>query len=152
MHEALLRVVPAAVEIIKENAALIRVRHTLDPMVAEWSRAPDDKKSDFLATSPALIAGAAQLDERFGDDLPAGMRAFIASSLAADARRRAAERSRQRRILAATAAGLVVALVLAGLAAWQWRVAARAEARSPTSSARAQQAALDGRRPRPPTR
>jgi hypothetical protein len=124
VHEALLRVVPAAVAVIKENAALIRVRHTLDPMVAEWTRAPADKKPDFLVTSPALIAGAAQLDERFGADLPAGMRGFIAESLAADARRREAERSRQRRILMATAAGLIIAVVLAGLAGWQWRVAA----------------------------
>ena len=72
VHEALLRVVPAVVAIVKENAALIRVRHTLDPMVAEWTRAPRGAKTDFLATSPALIAGAAQLDERFGEDLPAG--------------------------------------------------------------------------------
>src|SRR5215470_1166178 len=55
VHEALLRVVPAAVDILKENAGLIRVRYTLDPMVTEWSRAPDAKKADFLATSPALV-------------------------------------------------------------------------------------------------
>ena len=48
-------------------------------MVAEWSRAPAERKADFLATSPALVAGAAQLDERFGEDLPAAMRAFIAN-------------------------------------------------------------------------
>ncbi len=140
VHEALLRVVPAAVEIIKENAALIRVRHTLDPMVAEWSRAADGRKPDFLATSPALIAGAAQLDERFGDDLPGGMRAFIAASLAADARRRAAERTRQRRILAATAAGLVIAIMLAGLAVWQWRVATEQKRIADVQRARAQTA------------
>jgi tetratricopeptide (TPR) repeat protein/energy-coupling factor transporter ATP-binding protein EcfA2 len=132
VHEALLRVVPAAVDILKENAALIRLRHTLDLMVAEWTRAPDAKKVVFLATSPALIAGAATLDERFGENLPAPMRAFIASSLDADFRRRTGERSRERRSLAATAAGLIVAVVLAG---WQWRLAderytqrARAEA------------------------
>jgi eukaryotic-like serine/threonine-protein kinase len=124
VHEALLRVVPAAVVIIKENAALIRVRNTLAPMATEWSHAATERKADFLATSPALIAGAAQLAERFGPELPATMRGFIADSLAADARRRNAERLRQRRVLAATAAGLVVALVLAGIAGWQWRVAA----------------------------
>ena len=123
VHEALLRAVPAAVDIIKENAALIRVRYTLEPMVAEWSRAALAAKGDFLATSPALIAGAAQLIERFGEDLSAEMRSFISDSLAADAHRREKERRRQRRILAATAAGLVLALSLASLAAWQWRVA-----------------------------
>src|SRR5262249_36922779 len=102
-----------------------------DPMVAEWTRAPDAKKADFLATSPAQIAGAAQLDERFGEDLPAPMRAFIASSLDADFRRRAAERSRARRILAATAAGLIIAVVLAGRAAGQ---GGRADAKKPTAA------------------
>jgi tetratricopeptide (TPR) repeat protein/energy-coupling factor transporter ATP-binding protein EcfA2 len=140
VHEALLRVVPAAVDILKENAALIRVRHTLDPMVAEWSRAPKERKLDFLATSPALIAGAAQLDQRFGDDLPAPMHAFIADSLAADARRHAAERSRQQRILAATGAGLLVAVVLAGLAGWQWRLANEQKTIADAQRARAEAA------------
>jgi len=140
VHEALLRVVPAAVDILKENAALIWVRETLDPMVAEWTRAPDANKADFLATSPAQVAGAAQLDERFREDLPASMRAFIASSLDADFRRRAAERSRGRRILAATAAGLVVAVVLAGLAAWQWRLADEQKTIADTQRTRAEAA------------
>jgi tetratricopeptide (TPR) repeat protein len=130
VHEALLRVVPAAVAIIKENAALIRVRHTLEPMVAEWRKAPAAAKGDFLATSPALIAGAAQLSERFGEELAADMRAFIADSAAADARRRDAERSRARRIIMATAAGLVIALTLAGLAGWQWQIASEQRARA----------------------
>ena len=123
VHEALLRVMPLAVATIKENAALIRMRNMLEPMVAEWSHTSPAAKGDYLATAPAVIAGAAQLDARFGDDLPAEMRAFIADSVKADVRRREWERSRQRRILAATAAGLVAALILAGLAGWQWQVA-----------------------------
>jgi tetratricopeptide (TPR) repeat protein len=126
-HEALLRVWPEAVRIIAENAALIRVRHTLEPMVAEWTRADDVAKPDHLVTSPALLAGAAQLAHRFEDDLPASMCEFIARSLAADARRRDADKRRQRSILAATAAGLVIALALAGFAGSQWRAADRAE-------------------------
>jgi hypothetical protein len=60
VHEALLRVWPEAVRIIRKEAALIRVRFTLEPMVAEWSRAAPDAKSDYLLTSAALLAGAAQ--------------------------------------------------------------------------------------------
>jgi tetratricopeptide (TPR) repeat protein len=130
VHEALLRVLPQAVAIIKENAALIRVRSTLAPMAVEWSRAELGAKSEYLATSPALIAGAAQLNERHGEELAPELRAFIVASLEADARRREAERVRQRRIIGATAAGLVVALVLAGLAGWQWRVASRESQRA----------------------
>ncbi len=140
VHEALLRVVPEAVAIIKDNAALIRVRNTLDPMVTEWSQASADRKADFLATSPALIAGAAQLEERLGGELQESMRAFIAELLAADAHRRDAERSRQRKILAATAAGLVVALALAGVAGWQWRVAAEQRQVAEAQRARAENA------------
>ncbi len=127
VHEALLRVWPEALRILKENAALIRVRHTLEPMVKDWVTAPPAGKADHLVTAPALLAGAAQLTERLGDDLPANMPEFIAASLAADTRRRDAERRRQRNILVATAAGLVVAVVLAGLAGWQWRKAVQAE-------------------------
>ena len=128
VHEALLRAWPQAADIITQNAALIRVRHTLEPMVAEWSRATGNARRDHLVTSPALLAGSSQLLEQFGEDLPADMRTFIADSLAADARRRDAERRRQRHILAATAAGLVIALILAGLAGWQWRAAAQQRA------------------------
>jgi hypothetical protein len=104
------------------------------------SRSPDANKADFLATSPALVAGAAQLDERFGEDLGAPMRVFIASSLDADFRRRTAERLHARRILAATAAGLIVAVVLAGLAGWQWRLATEQKTIADFQRARAEAA------------
>jgi tetratricopeptide (TPR) repeat protein len=134
VHEALLRVWPQAVQILAEHAGLIRVRHTLEPMAAEWSRAAAQAKADHLVTSPALLAGAAQLAQRMGEDLSPEMRGFITDSLAADARRRDAARRRQHWVLSATAAGLGVALVLAGFAGWQWREAERA-----TAFARAQE-------------
>lgn len=140
VHEALLRVVPAAVAIIKENAVLIRVRDNIAGMIADWVGATDDAKPGFLVRSPALLAGAAQLIQRFGDDLSADTRAFIEASLAADTRRREAERSRQRRVLMATAAGLVVALVLAGLAGWQWFAAAEQKRIAETQRVRAENA------------
>lgn len=138
VHEALLRAVPTAIAVIKDNAALIRVRNTLEPMAAEWLQAAADRKGDFLATSPALVAGAAQLEERFGDDLPGDLRAFIAESLAAAARRREVERLRQRKILAVTVAGLLLALTLAGMAGWQWRVAAEQRRVADAQRARAE--------------
>jgi tetratricopeptide (TPR) repeat protein len=123
VHEALLRVWPEAVRIIEDNAALIRVRRTLEPMVADWSQAVSRAKRGYLVTAPPLLAGAAQLAARMGDELSESMRAFIADSLAEDAARRDAEKNRQRKVLAATASGLVVAIVLATLAVWQWHLA-----------------------------
>ncbi len=128
VHDALLRTWPQAVDIISENAALIRVRHTLLPIADDWAAAEAKAKSGYLLTSPALLAGAEHLLERFGEDLPSSMREFIEASLAADTLRRNAERRRQQKVLAAISAGLVAALILAGLAGWQWRVAERQRA------------------------
>jgi tetratricopeptide (TPR) repeat protein len=61
--------------------------------------------------------------QRVPQDMTAGLAGFLDASLAADAAGRNVERRRQRNILAATASGLVVALILAGIAGWQWRIA-----------------------------
>ena len=132
VHEALLRIWPEAVAIVAETASLIRVRHTLTPLVRGWSEA--EEKASHLDISPALLDGAQGLLARFGDDLPPAMRAFIAEAAAADAARRDRERAEQerrlrdaqaiaaanRRTTRRTMAGLAVAVVLAGLAGWQW--------------------------------
>ena len=60
---------------------------------------------------------------RVPQDMTAGLARFLDASLAADAAGRTIERRRQRTILAATGSGLVVALMLAGIAGWQWRIA-----------------------------
>jgi tetratricopeptide (TPR) repeat protein len=142
VHEALIRVWPQAVEIIREDAALIRVRRTLESMVSDWLRADLPVKRDHLATSAALIAGATQLVDRFGNDLAQDMRAFISESLAADKQRRNADETRQRRILMATAAGLVLALALAGFAGWQWREAGTQKSIADSQRVRAESALL----------
>ncbi|MFL5077130.1 MAG: tetratricopeptide repeat protein [Microvirga sp.] len=97
-------------------------------------------REQAIATLNLLPPTQAELEERFGEDLPAPMRAFIASSLDADFRRRAAERSRARRVLAATAAGLIGAVVLAGLAGWQWRLADEQKTIADAERARAEAA------------
>jgi hypothetical protein len=53
VHEALLRIWPQAVAIVGETASLIRVRHTLEPMVREWFAASPSAKPDHLEISPA---------------------------------------------------------------------------------------------------
>ncbi|MGD0188742.1 MAG: hypothetical protein ABSC25_26355, partial [Roseiarcus sp.] len=135
VHEALLRIWPEAATIVAETASLIRVRHALEPIVREWSAGGAPDKPGYLELSPPLLAGAEQALARFGDDLPAPMREFIAEAIKLDAARRERERAEQERkvrdaqALAAArsrvawvaGAGLVVALGLAGLAAWQWR-------------------------------
>lgn len=164
VHEALLRIWPQAVEIVHENAALIRVRRTLDPIVREWSAAPVDDKPRHLELSPALLDGAQQLLGRFGGDLSAETRDFIAQAAAVDQARRNRERQEQerrlrdaqelaaanRRIARRTGVGLAAALALVAVAGWQWQIAQRetvvAQAQTQvakTQTKRAEQAAHD---------
>jgi CHASE2 domain-containing sensor protein len=102
VHEALLRVWPEAVHVLTENETIIRVRRTLEPLVAHWTGSGQTAQSDFLLTSPALLAGAQQLVARLGDDVAGPMRDYIAASLAADTRRREEERLRRTAIMSAT--------------------------------------------------
>jgi hypothetical protein len=57
VHEALLRIWPQAVAIVGETASLLRVRHTLEPMVREWFAASPSAKPEHLEISPALQRG-----------------------------------------------------------------------------------------------
>ena len=137
VHDSLLRIWPRAAEIVKENASLIRVRRTLEPIVRDWSTASGEAKAAHLDLSPPLLAGAQHLLERFGDDLPQPMRAFIAEAVRRDEEKRARERAEQERrardaeALAkargrfawALGLGLIVVLGLAVVAGWQWRSA-----------------------------
>jgi tetratricopeptide (TPR) repeat protein len=147
VHDALLRTWPEAARLVDENSALIRIRRALEPLVEEWSHASAERKPDFIATSPALIAGAQQLLERFGDDLSAETRQFIADSLAADAQRRDAIRLEQerrvrdaealaaarRRTVQRTSVALAAALIFACLALWQKATAEKERARAEAS-------------------
>ena len=64
VHDSLLRIWPQAEKIVKENAGLIRVRRTLEPIVRDWSAASDEAKVDtsrpFAAAARwrATLAGA----------------------------------------------------------------------------------------------
>ncbi|MBV9859629.1 MAG: toll/interleukin-1 receptor domain-containing protein [Alphaproteobacteria bacterium] len=129
-----------------------------DQLLRSWPRLTAwlDEEREFLlwrgpveseaeGRDPELLAGrrlavARGWYERREGDLAPALRAFIAASIAADERRIIAERRRRRFILSTISAGLVVALVFAGIAGWQWRVAGteRTVAESQTLEAKAQ--------------
>ena len=136
-HEALLRIWPEATATIAEAAQLLRVRHALAPLARDWTEAAEADKPRHLDISPALLDGALRYVERFAEEVPPATRAFVAAASAAAAARRGRELEEQRRravdaeaiaaahkrIAQRTGVGLVAALVLMGLAGWQWRVA-----------------------------
>ena len=151
-HEALLRIWPQAVAIIAETGDLIRVRHTLQPIVREWSEAPTASKARHLDISPALLDGAQRLLDRFATEIPRAMRDFIAASSAEATARQQHEKAEQeqrlrdaqaiaaanRRIARRTGLGLVAALALAALAGWQWKTADAAKHEAQTQRDRAE--------------
>jgi CHASE2 domain-containing sensor protein len=102
VHDALLRVWPEAVRVLTENETIIRVRRTIEPLVAQWVDAGRSPQSDLLLTSPALLAGAKRLVDQLGDDVAVPMHNYIAASLAAAARHTEDERQRRTAIMSAT--------------------------------------------------
>jgi len=137
-HEALLRIWPRAVELVAELGPILRVRRALTPLVRDWQEAAAPDKPMHLEISPALLEGAQQLVARL--DVDSTMAVFVAAcAAAAEARRRQALEEQERRVRDAQAlaaarrrtaqfagAGLVAALLLAGVASWQGWVAREA--------------------------
>jgi len=114
-HDALLRIWPDAAKRVAEMAGLIRARHALAPLAEGWAEAPAAEKPGHLQLSAPLLASGQQLEDRFGEDLGEPLRRFIASAEKADAARRARATRRARMTIAAS---FIVALGMAGLAAW----------------------------------
>jgi hypothetical protein len=122
-----------------DGAPVVEVAH--EQLLRRWPRLKSwlDEERDFLVWKGQVEHDAAEPDtdlltgrrlavarswfDRRAADLSPATRDFVAASLAVDAARRGAEERRRRLALWATSAGLVVAVTLAGLAVWQWRVA-----------------------------
>ena len=136
-HEALLRIWPAAAAMVSEMAVLIRARHALIPLAQAWAESvPADKPKSLEIPVPLLAAGQ-QLEARFGEDLGAPLRPFIAAAVRHDEEERARTREPCRgggarvaaealakargRVAWAAGIGLIVALGLAVVAGWQWQ-------------------------------
>ncbi len=112
-HEALIRGWPRLRQWIEEDRAGLRILRRLTEAAREWQPAKDES----LLYRGARLAQAVEWRERNEAALNELERQFLDASLAA---RRAVER-RRKTIIAALAAGFVVALVLAVLAVIQWR-------------------------------
>jgi len=128
IHEALIQHWPPLRDWLREDRAFRLWQNGLRQSQAEWVRAGRDPE--------ALLAGArlaeaqerlADQAERLGEDESGYIRASLErrAAEAAERERQRQERERlQRRIRMGLSLFLVAALVLAGLAGWQWWVAA----------------------------
>lgn len=113
VHESLLRIWPEGVKIVKENAALIRVRRSLEPLARAWNEAPQGEKARHLDLSPALLEGGQSLVARFSRDVDKSICDFVEAATKAYDARRNRELARQRQIFVGLVFGL---LILAGFA------------------------------------
>jgi tetratricopeptide (TPR) repeat protein len=115
---------PFIAEALKADPSQILARDALTPLAQAWAEAPPDDRAKHLQISAPLLAAGQQLLARFGDDLGAPLRPFIAEAVEAEAAERAKKTRARRVISGATLAALVVMTALAGAAIWQWREAA----------------------------
>jgi hypothetical protein len=133
-HEALIRGWPRLKAWLDEDRDGMRIQHRLTDAALEW---------DHLERDGGLLYRGRRLDEAeewaraHGDDLSALEDAFLSASVANRDRvieervRREQERAaqqhekavQQRRLIGVLAGGLIAAVVLLGIAAWQWQQA-----------------------------
>ena len=146
-HEAVIRGWRAVREQIAADENFYRIR---DEVAAAERRWRDSGRPDDRLIAPGLpLAEAESLVRDFKEELPEELFAYVEASSARaarrdrelaearqreeDARRLAAERGKvadaQRQVARRTRIGLVAALVLAALAAWQWQKCGRANRR-----------------------
>ena len=114
-HEALITHWERAKQIITQQRDDYRTRSVTRDALKEWSTATQ-KKRGYLLRDPQL-ANAVDLASRRSAAFETTTLAFIAESRNAATRRRNA-------ISASLGVGLIIALGLASLAYWQWRIAA----------------------------
>jgi tetratricopeptide (TPR) repeat protein len=129
-HEALLTHWERAAVWIADRPADLQLEERIETEAARWDAAADIDKPSLLRSGGLPLNEAEDLLARRRDEVNGPAIAFIEASSRAAIARQQAERQQQRRVLSATAAGLVVALVLAGLAGWQWTRAATQRARA----------------------
>jgi WD40 repeat protein/energy-coupling factor transporter ATP-binding protein EcfA2 len=111
-HEALIRGWPRLRKWIEEDRAGLRILRRLTEAAREWQTGKDES----LLFRGARLAQAVEWRERNEVALNEMEREFLNQSVA---QHEAAER-RRRRVIIGLAAGLLVALALAGLALFQW--------------------------------
>jgi transcriptional regulator with XRE-family HTH domain len=119
-HEALIRGWPRLRGWLAENRAALRVRRRLTEAALDWQRFGMDDGSLYRGIR---LAEAMEWRVRNELELNESERAFLAASLASQERERRARERQRRLVTGGLSIGLVVAVLLGGLAGLQWRQA-----------------------------
>lgn len=122
-HEALIRGWPRLRQWVDEDRAALRVRRRLTEAAREWERLGRDEGALYRA---GLLAEALQLREQKRAGLNELEHDFLNASVALQNRERRARNRVRRLALLALCGGLVLAVLLGGLAVVQWQRAERA--------------------------
>jgi tetratricopeptide (TPR) repeat protein len=121
-HEQLLRRWPRLKSWLDDEREFLVWKGQAEYATAAHSALPETERDGAVLMGRSLAIARGWLERR-GADLATETRDFVAASVAADTARRETELRQQRRVLIGTTIGLAVALILAGLAGWQWLVA-----------------------------
>jgi WD40 repeat protein/transcriptional regulator with XRE-family HTH domain len=119
-HEALIRSWPRLRHWLDEDRAALRVHRRLSEAAREWQRLERDDGALYRGSG---LAAAVEWQERHGAALNDLEREFLDASVALQEQERGARERQRRFVTLGLASGLVVALLLGGLAVVQWRQA-----------------------------
>jgi len=109
-HERVLKSWARASEIVRANATFYRIRDDVDDQLRRWQEA--NRIGALLIPKGVPLAEAESIAKRYPGELPSNVLAFIAAS-----------RRRANRGLILTGVAAASFATIAGVAAWQWRVA-----------------------------
>jgi WD40 repeat protein len=108
---------------LSESQEFLLWRRRLRASIAEWDRTGHDKESLLRGT---VLAEAEGWLSKHRDDLAQDEAAFIEASVS-HRKEQGRQRKRRKRIVTFIATGIIIALLLAGFAGWQWWEAKRQE-------------------------
>jgi TIR domain len=114
-HEQLLRRWPRLRLWLEEEREFLLWKGQVERAAVEHTAAPEGERAGWLLMGQRLSTARHWLQRR-ADDLPPAVQSFIRTSLAADEARRNADKRRRQRTLIAAWGGVVIFLMLIGLA------------------------------------
>jgi WD40 repeat protein/uncharacterized caspase-like protein len=110
---------------LDENRQLLRLKREIEQDARKWDQY--ERQEDFLSLRGVALAQAEELYIKYVDELSQNTQEFIGACLELRDREISKAKRRQRRTTLGLTGGLVGALILAGVAGWQWQQAKYAE-------------------------
>ena len=124
-HEALLRRWPTLADLLAEDRDALLLLDGVLSAAADWDKAAEARKPDFLAHRGSRLADAQALAARGADwgNALAPAQAYLAACHAREVAEQAERESKRRRVLVVSLAAVAVLAATTAIAGFQWRTA-----------------------------